>query len=94
MVRIYDNIEKKSVKVQSMKNLAFKEAPNYKFFLHKRYKDKGYTVSERTSSCALSHGDTPFLTTLDAQAKLNHYGENKLKKAVDRALEVQKNDKR
>ena len=102
MARIYDRVEKRSVKVQSMKNLTFEEAPNYKFFLHKRYivqadysqKDKGYTVSERTSGCALSYGDTPFLATLDAQEKLRHYGEGKLKKAVDEALEVQKNDKR
>ena len=93
MAKIYDRVEKKFVNVQSMRNLLFHTAPKYEFFLHKRYKDKGYTVSERTTGCAVAHGETQYSTIMKANEKLDSLPKGELDNAVKRAMEVQENDK-
>lgn len=46
--KIWNQEKKYWAKVEVIKNLYFKSAPGFKFFLHKGYKEPGFVVSEET----------------------------------------------
>lgn len=95
VARIWDREKRCWVEVKPLRFLTFRAVTGFKFFLHKAYKEPGFVVTETTTGARITFPQkSPTAAVRESRAKLQQIGLEKFCKAVDRALEVQKNDKR
>jgi len=95
VARIWNREKRCWVKVKPLRFLTFRAAPGFKFFLSKAYKELGFAVTETTTGARLTFPQKSKTAAVkEARAKLQQFGFESFCKAVDRVLEVQKNDKR
>lgn len=92
--KVYNQNNKEFVDVRVLKNLTFRAAPGFKFFLHKALSAKGFSVTEETSGAAVCYRERSITAAIrEARSKLQFYRVDKLKEAISKAVEVQRNDK-
>ena len=85
--KIWNQEKKYWAKVEVIKNLTFKSAPGFKFFLHKGYKEPGFVVSEETSGARVGWPQISKTAAIKAaREKLKSVGLEKLIKAVNVAI--------
>lgn len=95
VARIWDIKKRCWVEVKPLRFLTFRAAPGFKFFLSKAYKELGFAVTETTTGARLTFPQkSPTAAVRESRAKLQQTGLEKFCKAVEKALEEQKNDKR
>ena len=95
VARIWDREKRCWVEVKPLRFLTFRAVTGFKFFLHKAYKEPGFVVTETTTGARITFPQkSPTAAVRESRAKLQQIGFESFCKAVDRALEVQKNDKR
>ena len=95
MKKIYDQKKKKFVRVGVLKNLTFRSAPGFKFFLHKSLGEDGFTVSEEISGCFIVQAVKSKTAAInEARGKLQFQGVERLRDAIKRSLEVQNDQAR
>ena len=92
--KIYDKGKKKFVNTGVLKNLTFRAAPGFKFFLHRSLKVKGFSVTEESSGCCVIAAAKSKTAAINgARSLLQFQGVERLKQAITKAVEVQRNDK-
>ena len=85
--KIWNQEKKYWAKVEVIKNLTFKSAPGFKFFLHKAYKEPGFVVSEETSGARVNYPKTSKTAAIKAaREKLKIIGPERVSKVVDEAI--------
>jgi hypothetical protein len=82
--KIWNQEKKYWAKVEVIKNLTFKSAPGFKFFLHKGYKEPGFVVSEETSGARVALPlPNKTVAIKNAREKLKSIGLERLTEAVN-----------
>ncbi|HBZ35490.1 MAG TPA: hypothetical protein DEO33_03595 [Rikenellaceae bacterium] len=85
--KIWNQKKKYWAKVEVIKNLTFKSAPGFKFFLHKGYKEPGFVVSEETSGARVCWSQTSKTAAIKAaRERLKSVSLEELIKAVNVAI--------
>jgi len=88
MKRIRDNKNERWIKMKSIKELTFRSAPGYKFFLHKAYKENGFTISEETTGFAVTIASSKTAAIESARKILKYIGGERFDSLVAEALKT------
>ena len=81
----------KMVFVRNVKNIAFKERPEYEFFVHRSLLTEGFSVTEKLSGACLIWGESSVKAAIEvAEELLLSTTKRQLSKAVKAAIKIRK----
>lgn len=90
-MKVVNTGERKMVFVRNIKNVSFKERPEYEFFVHRSLLTEGFSVTEKLSGACLIWGESSVKAAIVAAEKqLLSRTKRQLSKAVKAAIKIRK----